>query len=127
MRNVGFCPTTDACLIVISAMAMLQVLSAKQVGIWQLHLYPYIPSIEAAMDAVAAERGAASKQDIASEVTADSMTTEWEAFEKYVQYLVANDPHAYVPILDHNSRSSEASSMPGGSAAADTIRKVGMY
>jgi len=79
------------------------------------------------MDAVAAERGAASKQDIASEVTANSMTKEWEAFEKYVHYVVANDPHAYVPILDHSTRSSEASSIPGGAATADTIRKVSMY
>lgn len=117
----------DGCPIVINALAMLQVLSAKQVGIWQLHLYPYIPSFEAAMDAVAAERGAASKQDIASEVTANSMTKEWEAFEKYVHYVVANDPHAYVPILDHSTRSSEASSIPGGAATADTIRKVSMY
>lgn len=103
------------------------VLSAKQVGIWQLHLYPYIPSIEAAMDAVAAERGAASKQDIASEVTADSMTKEWEAFEKYVQYVVGNDPHAYVPILDHSTRNSDVGSISSGSAAAGTVRRLGMY
>ena len=114
-------------LIVMNAMAMLQVLSAKQVGVWQLHLYPYIPSIEAAMDAVAAERGAASKQDIASEVTADSMTKEWEAFEKYVQYVVGNDPHAYVPILDHSTRNSEVGSISSGSAAAGTVRRLGMY
>ena len=93
-----------ACLIVINAMAMLQVLSAKQVGIWQLHMYPWISSIETALDALAAERGAASKQDIASEVTADSMTKEWEAFEKYVDYVVANDPHAYVPLLEHQEQ-----------------------
>ncbi len=117
----------DARLIVINAMAMLQVLSAKQVGIWQLHLYPYIPSIEAAMDALAAEKGAASKQDIASEIAANYMTKDWEAFEKYVHYVVANDPHAYVPILDHSTRSSEASSMPGRSAAASTTRKTSMY
>ena len=117
----------DACLFVINALAMLQVLSAKQVGIWQLHLYPYIPSIEAAMDALAAERGAASKQDVASEIAANSMTKEWEAFEKYVHYVVANDPHAYVPILDHSTRSSAASSTPGGSVAAGTTRKVSMY
>ena len=117
----------DACLILINAMAMLQVLSAKQVGIWQLHMYPYISSIETTLDALATERGAASKQDIASEVTADSMTEEWEAFEKYVDYVVAHDPHAYVPILDHNTRSSGASSLPGGAATAGTVRKVGMY
>lgn len=115
----------DACLIVINAVAMLQVLSAKQVGIWQLHLYPYIPSIEAAMNALAAERGAASKQDIASDIAANSMTKEWETFEKYVQYVVANDPHAYVPILDHSTRNGGASSIPGG--AAGTIRKFSMY
>ncbi|KAL0056358.1 hypothetical protein WJX82_010456 [Trebouxia sp. C0006] len=101
------------------------VLSAKQVGIWQLHLYPYIPSIEAAMNALAAERGAASKQDIASDIAANSMTKEWETFEKYVQYVVANDPHAYVPILDHSTRNGGASSIPGG--AAGTIRKFSMY
>ncbi len=117
----------DACLILINAMAMLQVLSAKQVGIWQLHMYPWISSIEAALDALAAERGAASKQDIASEVTVDSMTEEREAFEKYVDYVVANDPHAYVPLLDHSTRSSGASSITGGAATAGTIRKVAMY
>ncbi len=72
-----------------------------------------------------ARRGeAASKQDIASEIAANSMTQEWEAFEKYVHYVVSNDPHAYVPILDHSTRSSEASSIPRGAAATG---KISMY
>ena len=51
------------------------------------------------MDALADERGAPSKQDIASRVTPNSMAKEWNDFEHYVQYIVSHDPHAYVPIV----------------------------
>lgn len=53
------------------------------------------------MDALADERGAPSKQDIASGVTANSMAKEWNDFELYVQHIVSHDPHAYVPLVYH--------------------------
>ena len=75
-----------------------QILSAKQAGIWQLHLYPYIPKIEAALDALAEEMQAPTKQQLVDEMCVDSATSEWTEFERYVQYVVAHEPFAYVPL-----------------------------
>ena len=80
---------------------LLQILSAKQVGIWNLHLYPYIPKIEDAIDALAEEMQAPTKQQLVDQISLDSMTlqlSEWTEFEKYVQYLIAHDPTSYVPM-----------------------------
>ncbi len=78
------------------------------------------------MDALADERHAPSKQNIAAEVLPDSMASEWEDFEKYVQYVVATDPYEYVPIKRHMSQ-SDISSSDDAPVAASKVRKIGMY
>ena len=93
---------------------MLQVLTAKQIGTWHLHLYPYIPKVEDALDALAEEMHAPAKHEIASEVFPNSIEVEWAAFDRYVQYVVAHDPFAHVP-LQRNMPSGKSPCIPPAS------------
>ena len=69
-----------------------------QVAVWIVHLYPYIPVLEEVLEAVATARHEPSKEDVMAMAEQDPMNAEWAELEEYVEMVVAEDPHAYVPV-----------------------------
>lgn len=83
--------THQACLV-------LQVFSTLQLAKVIVHCYPYLPSMERLLEAVAVRESAAGLS-ANLQVENEQALAEWTAFSEYVALLAINTYHDHFPLL----------------------------
>jgi len=81
------------------SLAMLQVLTTKQLAEMMVHCYPYMPSMEPFIHSLAVEAGYPVKEDIVAAAQTNHMATEWKQFNEYAKYAATQLFHDHVAFL----------------------------
>lgn len=80
-------------------LALIQVLTTKQLAEMMVHCYPYMPSMEPFIHSLAAETRHPAKEDIVAAAQTNHMANEWKQFNEYAKYAATDIFHHYVAFL----------------------------
>ena len=84
-------------------LAVMQVLTTKQLAEMMVHCYPYMPSMEPFIHSLAAETGYPNKEDVVAVAQTNHMTTEWQQFNEYAKHAASGIFHEHVPFVQRGS------------------------